>query len=187
MRKWLPKEKVSATSREEVSNRALKRRAGAGGVGPKFDEECIQVDTTIPSTKKTKRGEDGASIFKSKFYKPGKTPTQVFQDKYHPILKQHGWGGGGKKLPKNWDEREKAYNDLTHTMGQKVMAGSVRAAVVSTVAPSQVASVLEEDCNQVLARSQHSAMRRSQHVHCRLKISYSFTQNDRFYMSTKTR
>ena len=44
----------------------------------------------------------------AKFNQPGKTPTQVFQDKYHPILKQHGWGGGGKKLPKNWDEREKA-------------------------------------------------------------------------------
>ena len=31
---------------------------------------------------------------------------QVFKDKYDDILKQHGWGGGGEKLPKNWQEHE---------------------------------------------------------------------------------
>jgi hypothetical protein len=36
------------------------------------------------------------------------------------LLKQNGWGGGGKKLPNTWADREEAYNDLMQIMGKKV-------------------------------------------------------------------
>jgi len=72
----------------------------------------------------------------------------VFQDKYHTILKQHGWGGGGKRLPKNWEEREKAYNDLMRMMGQKVMAGRVLHCVAACCSVLQCVAV----CCSVLQR-----------------------------------
>jgi hypothetical protein len=45
---------------------------------------------------------------------------KVFDDKYLELLKQNGWGGGGKKLPNTWADREEAYNDLMQIMGTKV-------------------------------------------------------------------
>ena len=82
------------------------------------------------------------SSFKSKFTEQGKTPAKVFSDKYVPILKNHGWGDGGKKLPKNWDEREVAYNDLMRMMGQKVMAARAGGTAVAMLVPSQVSPVV---------------------------------------------
>jgi hypothetical protein len=41
---------------------------------------------------------------------------QKFKCRYYG----HGWGGGGKKFPKNWAPREEAYNELMKIMGQKV-------------------------------------------------------------------
>ena len=46
--------------------------------------------------------------------------TSIFDDKYLELLKQNGWGGGGKKLPNTREDHEKAYNDLIQIMGKKV-------------------------------------------------------------------
>ncbi len=60
------------------------------------------------------------SKFKCNYSGHGKPGSQVFDDKNLDLLKQNGWGGGGKKLTKNWADREKAYNELMRIMGQKV-------------------------------------------------------------------
>ncbi len=76
------------------------------------------VGTSIPSQKKKK--EEGGAKFKCNYSGHGKSPSQVFYDKYVELLKQNGWGGGGKKLPNTWSDREEAYNDLIQIMGKKV-------------------------------------------------------------------
>ncbi len=47
--------------------------------------------------------------YRVRLMSPGhhKTPRQVFDDKYLELLKQNGWGGGGKKLPNTWSDHEK--------------------------------------------------------------------------------
>ncbi len=53
-------------------------------------------------------------------------------------------GGGGKKLPKNWAQREKDYNELMKIMGQKVQR-QILAGRGGGVAGSQVEPVCAED------------------------------------------
>jgi hypothetical protein len=72
----------------------------------------------MPPQKKKKK--EGGAKFKCNHSGHGKPPRQVFDDKYLKLLKQNGWGGGGKKLPNTWADREKAYNDLMRIMGKKV-------------------------------------------------------------------
>ncbi len=83
-----------------------------------IDESCTTlVGTNIPPQKKKK--EEGGAKFKYNYSGHGKTPRQVFNDKYLGLLKQNGWGGGGKKLPNTWADCEVAYNDLIEIMGKK--------------------------------------------------------------------
>jgi hypothetical protein len=42
------------------------------------------------------------------------------------LLKQNDWGGGGKKLPKNWTDHEKTYDEVMWIMGQKVQRTRTR-------------------------------------------------------------
>ena len=84
-----------------------------------IDESCTAlVGTSMPPQKKKK--EEGGAKFKCNYSGHGKPPRQVFDDKYLELLKQNGWGGGGKKLPNTWADREQAYNDLMWIMGKKV-------------------------------------------------------------------
>jgi hypothetical protein len=84
-----------------------------------IDESCTAlVGTSIPPQKKKK--EEGGSKFKCNYSGHGKPPRQVFNDKYLELLKQNGWGGGGKKLPNTWTDCEVAYNDLMQIRGKKV-------------------------------------------------------------------
>ena len=55
-----------------------------------------------------KKKEEPGSKFKCNYSGHGKSASQVFDDKNLELKKQNGWGGGGKKLPKNWADREKA-------------------------------------------------------------------------------
>jgi len=57
----------------------------------------------MPPQKKKK--EEAGSKFKCNYSGHGKPASQVFDDKN--LEKRNGRGGGGKKLPKNWAEREK--------------------------------------------------------------------------------
>jgi hypothetical protein len=82
-----------------------------------IDESCtVLVRTSIPPQKKKK--EEGGSKFNCNYSGHGKPPRQVFDDKYLEMLKQNGWGGGGKKLPNTWEDHEKAYDDLIRIMGK---------------------------------------------------------------------
>ncbi len=47
-----------------------------------------EVDVGMMQTKETNKG----GTFKDKFKHSGKTPTQVWTDKYRPLLKSNGWG-----------------------------------------------------------------------------------------------
>jgi hypothetical protein len=67
-----------------------------------------------------KKEEEPGSKFRLNYSGHGKTTRQVFDDKNLELVKQNGWGGGGKKLTNNWADHEKAYNDLMRIMGQKV-------------------------------------------------------------------
>jgi hypothetical protein len=67
-----------------------------------------------------KKKEEGGAKFKCNYSGHGKPPRQVFDDKYLELMKQNWWGGGGKKLPNTWSDREEAYNDLMQIMGKKV-------------------------------------------------------------------
>ena len=109
----VPKKKtVSKTGRFRVGQRK-KRLPG------QIDETCTAlVGTLIPPQKKKK--EDPGSKFKCNYSGHDKPDSQVFDDKNLELLEQNGWGGGGKRLPKNWADREKTYNDLIRIMGQKV-------------------------------------------------------------------
>jgi hypothetical protein len=78
----------------------------------------------MPPQKKKK--EETGSKFKCNYSGHGKPDSQVFEDKNLELLKQNGWGGGGKKFQKNWTDREKAYNDLMWIMGQKVQRTRTR-------------------------------------------------------------
>ncbi len=70
-----------------------------------IDEVCtVLVDTRIPPQKKKK--EEGGTKFKYNYSGHGKPSSEVFDDKNLELLKQNGWGGGGKKLSKNWVQRE---------------------------------------------------------------------------------
>ena len=60
------------------------------------------------------------------------------------LLKQNGWGGGGKKLPKNWVDRDKTYNEFMWIMGQKVQCELLGGRVVG-VDGSQPEPVCVED------------------------------------------
>jgi hypothetical protein len=64
----------------------------------------------MPPQKKKK--EEGGAKFKCNYSGHDKPPRQVFDDKYLDLMKQNGWGGGGKKLSNTWADREEAYNDL---------------------------------------------------------------------------
>jgi hypothetical protein len=64
-----------------------------------------EVDVGMIQNKEANKG----GTFKDKFKHSGKTtqtPTQVWTDKYRLLLKSNGWGGPGKKYPKNWGERK---------------------------------------------------------------------------------
>jgi hypothetical protein len=76
-----------------------------------FDESCTVLVGTSMSPQKKKKEEGGAK-FKCNYSRHGKPPRQVFDDKYLELLKQNGWGGGAKKLPNTWADREKTCNDL---------------------------------------------------------------------------
>jgi hypothetical protein len=82
----------------------------------------------IPPQKKKK--EEGRTKFKCNYSGHGKSPRQVFDDKYLELLKQNGWGGGGKKLSNTWTDHVKAYTDLMWIKGKKVqcqlLTGSTR-------------------------------------------------------------
>jgi len=53
--------------------------------------------------------------------KTAPTPTQLWTDKYRPLLKSNGWGGAGKKWPKNWGEREEATLELERILGRSYL------------------------------------------------------------------
>ena len=79
-----------------------------------------EVDVRMIQTKETNKGR----TFKDKFKHSGKTtqtPTQVWTDKYRLLLKSNGWGGSGKKWPKNWGERETATLELERILGRSYM------------------------------------------------------------------
>ena len=106
------KKTVSKTGRFRVGQRK-KRLPG------QIDETCTAlVGTLIPPQKKKK--EDPGSKFKCNYSGHDKPDSQVFDDKNLELMEENGWGGGGKKLPKNWVDREKTYNELIRIMGQKV-------------------------------------------------------------------
>ncbi len=106
------KKAVSKTGRLRVGQRK-KRLPG------QIDETCTAlVGTLIPPQKRKK--EESGSKFKCNYSGHGTSSSQVFDDKNLELLKQNGWGGGGKKLPKNWADHEKSYNELMCIMGQKV-------------------------------------------------------------------
>jgi hypothetical protein len=67
-----------------------------------------------------KKKEEGGAKFKCNYSGHGKPPRQVFNDKHLELLKQNGWGGGGKKLSNTWADCEVVYNDLMQIMGKKV-------------------------------------------------------------------
>jgi hypothetical protein len=73
-----------------------------------------EVDVGMMQTKETNKG----GTFKDKFKHSGKTPTQVWTDKYRPLLKSNGCGGGGKKWTKNWGEREATTLELECILGR---------------------------------------------------------------------
>ena len=79
-----------------------------------------EVDVRMIQTKETNKGR----TFKDKFKHSGKTtqtPTQVWTDKYRLLLKSNGWGGSGKKWPKNWGERETATLELERILGRSYL------------------------------------------------------------------
>jgi hypothetical protein len=96
----------------------------------------------MPPLKKKK--EEGESKFKCNYSGHGKPPRQVFDDKYLQLLKQNGWGGGGKKFPNTWSDREKTYNELMSIMGQKVQS-QILTGRTGGAAGSQVEEVFVED------------------------------------------
>jgi len=55
-----------------------------------------------------------------------------------------GGGGGGKKLPSTWADREKTYNELMRIMGQKVHR-QIRTGRAGGADGSQAEEVLVED------------------------------------------
>jgi hypothetical protein len=79
-----------------------------------------EVDVGMIQTKEANKG----GTFKDKFKHSGKTdqtPTQVWTDKYRLLLKSNGWGGAGKKWPKNWGEREAATLELERILGRSYL------------------------------------------------------------------
>ena len=83
-------------------------------------EVGTEVDVGMIQTKETNKG----GTFKDKFKHSGKTtqtPTQVWTDKYRLLLKSNGWGGAGKKWPKNWVEREAATLELERILGRSYL------------------------------------------------------------------
>ncbi len=84
-----------------------------------IDESSTALVGTSMSPQEKKKKEGGAK-FKCNYSGHGKPPRQVFDDKYLELLTQNGWGGGGKKLPNTWADREEAYNDLMQIMGKTV-------------------------------------------------------------------
>jgi hypothetical protein len=48
-------------------------------------------------------------------------PTQVWTDNYRTLLKSNGWGGAGKKWPKNWGEREATTLELERILGRSYL------------------------------------------------------------------
>ncbi len=46
---------------------------------------------------------------------------QVWTDKYRLLLKSNGWGGSGKKCPKNWGERETTILELGCILGRSYL------------------------------------------------------------------
>ena len=64
----------------------------------------------------TERGQ-GEGI---KYSGQGKSVREVFNDKWGLVLKQNGWGGGGKKFPKNWFEHEQTYKELMYINTQNL-------------------------------------------------------------------
>jgi hypothetical protein len=108
-----------------------------------IDESCTAlVGTSIPPQKKKK--EEGGAKFKCNYSGHGKPPRQVFDDKYLQLLRENGWGGGGKKLPSTWANREKTYNELMRIMGQKVHR-QIRTGRAGGADGSQAEEVLVED------------------------------------------
>ena len=107
-------------------------------------DECSTalVGTSMPPQKKKK--EEGGAKFKCNYSGHGKPPRQVFDDKYLQLLRENGWGGGGKKLPSTWADREKAYNELMRIMGQKVHR-QIRTGRAGGADGSQAEEVLVED------------------------------------------
>jgi hypothetical protein len=79
-----------------------------------------EVDVGMMQTKETNKG----GAFKDKFKRSGKTaptPIQLWTDKYRPLLKSNGWGGAGKKWPKNWGEREEGTLELERILGRSYL------------------------------------------------------------------
>ena len=79
-----------------------------------------EEDVGMIQTKEANKG----GTFKDKFKHSGKTdqtPTQVWTDKYRLLLKSNGWGGSGKKWPKNWGEREAATLELERILGRSYL------------------------------------------------------------------
>ena len=70
-----------------------------------------------------KQANKGGSAFQDKFKvkqsgKTAQTPTQVWTDKYEILLKSNGWGGSGRKCPRNWGERETDTVELESILGR---------------------------------------------------------------------
>ncbi len=49
----------------------------------------------------------------------GTTPVVYYTSTFDRALKLRGWGTVNKPLPTNWSDREKAYSELSVSLGQE--------------------------------------------------------------------
>ena len=121
---------VPADPKAKPTKSGKQRRGGKGKrlKGMVVGETGTEVDVGPVPAKKAKK--EGVLTFANKFKQPGsgKTPVQVWADKYEGFMKANGWGNGGKKWPKNWAQREAATAELDHILGRRVLLQLTRAA-----------------------------------------------------------
>ena len=86
------------------------------------EDAGTEVDVGMGPVNQSKKG---GSSFQDKFKvkqsgNTAQTPTQVWTTKYGLLLESNGWGGVGRKWPKNWGEREVATLGLKSILGRGI-------------------------------------------------------------------